>query len=57
MKRRQFLRSMTALAAGSVLPMPAILPARAQSRQETLLIISERIADSLKMNASQKGFN
>jgi peptide/nickel transport system substrate-binding protein len=42
MKRREFLRSMTALAAGGVLPAPAILsPARAQSRQETLLIVSE----------------
>jgi peptide/nickel transport system substrate-binding protein len=41
MKRREFLRSMTALAAGSALPMPAIVPARAQSRQETLLIVSE----------------
>src|SRR5215510_7606667 len=43
MKRREFLKSMTALAAGSVLPaVPAIWsPAKAQSRQETLLIVSE----------------
>jgi peptide/nickel transport system substrate-binding protein len=42
MKRRDFLRSMTALAAGSALPMPAVWsPARAQSRAETLLIVSE----------------
>jgi peptide/nickel transport system substrate-binding protein len=42
MKRRQFLKSMTALAAGTVLPAPAIWsPAKAQSRQETLLIVSE----------------
>src|SRR2546423_13649117 len=42
MKRREFLKSVTALAAGSALPMPAIWsPARAQSRQETLLIVSE----------------
>src|SRR6266705_391690 len=43
MKRREFLKSMTALAAGSVLPAaPAIWsPAKAQSRQETLLIVSE----------------
>jgi peptide/nickel transport system substrate-binding protein len=42
MKRRDFLRSVTAVAAGSALPMPAIWsPARAQSRAETLLIVSE----------------
>src|SRR5437899_2538748 len=43
MKRREFLKSMTALAAGGVLPAaPAIWsPAKAQSRQETLLIVSE----------------
>src|SRR5437773_8565025 len=43
MKRRQFLKSMTALAAGSVLPAaPAIWsPARAQSRQETVLAVTE----------------
>ena len=43
MKRRDFLKSMTALAAGGVLPAaPAVhSPAKAQSRQETLLIVSE----------------
>ncbi|MDQ2079135.1 ABC transporter substrate-binding protein [Xanthobacteraceae bacterium Astr-EGSB] len=43
MKRRDFLKSMTAVAAGSALPAaPAVFsPARAQSRQETLLIVSE----------------
>src|SRR5262245_461227 len=43
MKRREFLKSMTALAAGSVLPAaPAVFSsAKAQSRQETLLIVSE----------------
>src|SRR5947209_19565488 len=43
MKRREFLRSLTALAAGSVLPAaPAIWsPARAQSRQETVLAVTE----------------
>ncbi len=43
MKRRDFLKSMTALAAGSaVCRRPAIWsPAKAQSRQETLLIVSE----------------
>src|SRR5437867_13141929 len=42
MKRREFLQSTAALAGASMLPAPAILsPARAQSRQETLLIVSE----------------
>jgi peptide/nickel transport system substrate-binding protein len=43
MKRREFLKSMTALAAGSVLPAaPAIWsPAKAQSRQETVLAVTE----------------
>jgi peptide/nickel transport system substrate-binding protein len=42
MKRRDFLRSVGALTAGSALPMPAIWsPARAQARAETLLIVSE----------------
>src|SRR5437763_482266 len=43
MKRREFLKSVTALAAGSAPPAaPAIWsPAKAQSRQETLLIVSE----------------
>src|SRR3981081_2473380 len=50
MKRRQFLRSMTALAAGSVLPMPAIVSARAQSRQETLLIVSESGPNNLDIH-------
>jgi peptide/nickel transport system substrate-binding protein len=42
MKRREFLKTASALAAGSLLPMPAIWsPAKAQSRAETLLIVSE----------------
>src|SRR5215470_6081933 len=43
MKRRDFLKSMTAMAAGGALPAaPAVWsPARAQARQETLLIVSE----------------
>ena len=42
MKRREFLKSVTAIAAGSMVPAPAIWsPAKAQSRQETLLIVSE----------------
>jgi peptide/nickel transport system substrate-binding protein len=42
MKRRDFLKSMTALGAGSLLPMPAIWsPAAAQARRETLLVVTE----------------
>jgi peptide/nickel transport system substrate-binding protein len=42
MKRRDFLKSMTALATGSAVSAPAIWSsAKAQSRQETLLIVSE----------------
>ena len=42
MKRRDFLKSMTALAGAGMVGAPAVWsPARAQSRQETLLIVSE----------------
>jgi peptide/nickel transport system substrate-binding protein len=43
MRRRDFLRSVTAIAAGTGLPAaPAVWsPAKAQARQETLLIVSE----------------
>jgi peptide/nickel transport system substrate-binding protein len=53
MKRREFLKSMTALAAGSVLPAaPAVWsPAKAQSRQETLLLVSEGGPNSLDIHA------
>ena len=42
MKRRDFLKSAGAVAAGSAITAPAIFsPAKAQARQETLLIVSE----------------
>jgi hypothetical protein len=43
MQRREFLKSVAALTAGGALPAaPAVWsPAKAQSRQETLLIVSE----------------
>jgi peptide/nickel transport system substrate-binding protein len=42
MKRREFLKSMTAAGAASTLPAPAVFsPAKAQSRQETLLFVTE----------------
>ena len=52
MKRREFLKSMTALAAGSVMPAaPAVWsPAKAQSRQETLLIVSESGPNNLDIH-------
>ena len=42
MKRRDFLKSASALAASSAVTAPAVFsPAKAQGRQETLLIVSE----------------
>jgi len=42
MKRRDFLKSGTAFAAGSMVTAPAVWsPSKAQSRQETLLVVSE----------------
>src|ERR1700743_2119678 len=52
MKRREFLKSMTAAAARTVLPAhPAVgSPAKAQSRQETLLIVSESGPNNLDIH-------
>jgi len=51
MRRREFLKSATALAATSVLGAPAVLsPAKAQSRQETLLIVSESGPNNLDIH-------
>ena len=42
MKRRDFLKSVSAVAAGAMVPAPAIWSsAKAQARQETLVIVSE----------------
>jgi peptide/nickel transport system substrate-binding protein len=41
MKRRDFLKTSAATAALSILPVPAIRTAQAQSRQETLLFVTE----------------
>ena len=41
MKRREFLQSATAFGAASMLSAPAVLSANAQSRQETLLFVTE----------------
>src|ERR1041385_3203692 len=49
MKRREFLKS--ALAAGTAVSAPAIFsPAKAQSRQETLLIVSESGPNNLDIH-------
>jgi hypothetical protein len=51
MKRREFLKSMTALTAASAVSAPAIWsPAKAQSRQETLLIVSENGPNNLDIH-------
>jgi peptide/nickel transport system substrate-binding protein len=51
MKRRDFLKSVTAVAAGSAVSAPAVWsPARAQGRQETLLIISESGPNNLDIH-------
>ena len=51
MKRRDFLKSMTALAAGSAVSAPAVFsPARAQGRAETLLIVSESGPNNLDIH-------
>ena len=48
MKRREFLQSATALAAAGAVSAPAIwLPAKAQSRKETLLTVSENGPNNL----------
>jgi peptide/nickel transport system substrate-binding protein len=52
MKRRQFLKSITAVAAGGALPAaPAVRsPAKAQTRQEVLLIVSESGPNNLDIH-------
>src|ERR1700744_3314200 len=51
MKRRDFLKSMTALTAASAVSAPAVWsPAKAQSRQETLLIVSESGPNNLDIH-------
>jgi peptide/nickel transport system substrate-binding protein len=51
MKRRDFLKSMTALTAASAVPAPAIWsPAKAQARNETLLLITENGPNNLDIH-------
>ncbi len=51
MKRRDFLKSVTGLTAAAAFPAPAVWsPAKAQSRQETLLIVSESGPNNLDIH-------
>jgi len=51
MKRRQFLQSISALAASTAVTAPAVWsPAKAQSRQETMLIVSESGPNNLDIH-------
>jgi peptide/nickel transport system substrate-binding protein len=51
MKRREFLKSATALAASSAITAPVVFsPAKAQSRAETLLIVSESGPNNLDIH-------
>ena len=51
MRRREFLKSVTALTAAGTISAPAIWsPAKAQSRQETLLIVSESGPNNLDIH-------
>jgi peptide/nickel transport system substrate-binding protein len=51
MKRRDFLKSVTALAASGAVVAPAVLsPAKAQSRKETLLLVTENGPNNLDIH-------
>jgi peptide/nickel transport system substrate-binding protein len=51
MKRRDFLKSVSALAASTAVSAPVVFsPAKAQSRQETLLIVSESGPNNLDIH-------
>ena len=50
MKRRDFLKSATALAATSAVTAPAVFSANAQSRQETLLLVTENGPNNLDIH-------
>ena len=50
MRRRDFLKSATALAAGTVISSPAIWSAKAASRKETLLLVTENGPNNLDIH-------
>jgi peptide/nickel transport system substrate-binding protein len=50
MKRREFLKSSAALAAGTAMSAPAIFSAEAQSRKETFLLVTESGPNNLDIH-------
>ena len=51
MKRRDFLKSVTGVAAGAMVPAPAIWsPAKADARSETLLLVTENGPNNLDIH-------
>ena len=50
MKRRDFLKSASALAASSAVTAPAVFSANAQSRKETLLLVAENGPNNLDIH-------
>jgi peptide/nickel transport system substrate-binding protein len=50
MKRRDFLKSVSALAASTAVSAPAVFSAQAQSRQETLLLVTENGPNNLDIH-------
>ncbi len=54
MKRRDFLKSTAGVVGAGMVSVPAIFsPAKAQSRQETLLIVSESGPNNIDMPSSR----
>src|ERR1700749_4583970 len=51
MKRRDFLKSVSGIAAGAMMPAPAIWsPAKADARSETLLVVTENGPNNLDIH-------
>ena len=50
MKRRDFLKSASALAASAAITAPAVFSANAQSRKETLLLVTENGPNNLDIH-------
>ncbi len=50
MKRREFLKSATAFAAGTAISAPVVWDAQAQSRKETLLLVTENGPNNLDIH-------
>jgi peptide/nickel transport system substrate-binding protein len=55
MKRREFLKSTAAVGGATVFSAPAIFsPAKAQARQETLLIVSESGPNNIDIHGDRR---